>query len=169
MVSSCNRANAFPTAALSTSGIRVEGDSFLSACQNKLPCIFSCKIKTGETGCGFSCKKSLDDDFLRRHYPHQVKGSKLGYFLSACFTSSPVFISTISIHIILQKTSTGQHLSYPQDFYESKSRPEINSGRLGLTGFRSCGMRGAVRSSWEASAAEHRFHTWPRCCLHRCR
>ena len=39
----------FPTAALSTSGIRVEGDSFLSACQNKLPCIFSCKNKTGRT------------------------------------------------------------------------------------------------------------------------
>ena len=52
MVSSCNRANAFPTAALSTSGIRVEGDSFLSACQNKLPCIFSCKIKTGDNPCG---------------------------------------------------------------------------------------------------------------------
>ena len=42
-------AKAFPTAALSTSGIRVEGVSFLSACQNKLPCIFSCKIKTEET------------------------------------------------------------------------------------------------------------------------
>ena len=50
---------AFPTAALSTSGIWVEGDSFLSACQNKLPCIFSCKIKTGRTFCGSSCKKSL--------------------------------------------------------------------------------------------------------------
>ena len=25
----------------------------------KLPCIFSCKRKTGETFCGFSCKKSL--------------------------------------------------------------------------------------------------------------
>ena len=31
-------------------------------------------------------------DFLRRHYPHQVIGSKFGYFLSACYTSSPVFI-----------------------------------------------------------------------------
>ena len=31
------------------------------------------------------------DDFLRRHYPHQVKGSKFGYFLSARVTSSPVF------------------------------------------------------------------------------
>ena len=49
----------FPTAALSASGIRVEGESFLSACQNKLPCIFTCNIKTGETFCGFSCKKSL--------------------------------------------------------------------------------------------------------------
>lgn len=28
--------------------------------------------------------------FLRRHYPHQVKGSKFNHFLSACFTSSPV-------------------------------------------------------------------------------
>ena len=51
-------------------------------------------------------KKSLCNDFLRRHYPHQVKGSKFGYFLSACNTSSPVFISFISIHLILQKTST---------------------------------------------------------------
>ena len=101
-------ADQFPTAALSTSGIRVEGDSFLSACQNKLPCIFSCKIKTGGNLLDASCKKSLCHDFLRRHYPHQVKGSKFDYFLSACFTSSPVFISFISIHMIFQKTSTYQ-------------------------------------------------------------
>ena len=52
-VSSCNRAKMFPTAALSTSGSsfvtdeysRVEGVSFLSACQNKLPCILSCENK----------------------------------------------------------------------------------------------------------------------------
>jgi len=30
-----------------------------------------------------SCKNS-SNDFLRRHYPHQVKGSKFAYFLSAC-------------------------------------------------------------------------------------
>ena len=36
---------AFPTAALSTSGIRVEGDTFLSACQHKLPCLFGFKVK----------------------------------------------------------------------------------------------------------------------------
>ena len=47
---------------------------------------------------GASCKKSLRHDFLRRHYPHQVKGSKFGHFLSACITSSPVFISTVIIH-----------------------------------------------------------------------
>ena len=28
-------------------------------------------------------------DFLRRHYPHQVIGSKLGYFLSACIYKLP--------------------------------------------------------------------------------
>ena len=59
VVSSCNRAKTFPTAALSTSGIRVEGCTFLSACQHKLPCVFSCKIKTGDTLGDASCKKSL--------------------------------------------------------------------------------------------------------------
>ena len=38
---------------------------------------------------GASCKKSLSHDFLRRHYPHQVKGSKFGYFLSACIYKLP--------------------------------------------------------------------------------
>ena len=36
-------------------------------------------------------QKIIHSDFLRRHHPHQVKGSKFGHFLSACFTSSPVF------------------------------------------------------------------------------
>ena len=49
------------------------------------------KTKTGDTRRGASCKKSYNNDFLRRHYPHQVKGSKVGSFLSACITSSPVF------------------------------------------------------------------------------
>ena len=91
VVSSCNRASMFPTAALSASGIRVEGDSFLSACPNKLPCMCSCKIKTGETFCGFSCKKSVHDDFLRRHYPHQVKGRSSITSSQPAHTSSPVF------------------------------------------------------------------------------
>ena len=34
-------------------------------------------------------KKSSYDDFLRRHYPHQVKGSKLDDFLSACLYKLP--------------------------------------------------------------------------------
>ena len=90
--SSCERAKAFPTAALSASGIRVEGESFLSACQNKLPCIFSCQNKNRRTRSGFSCKKSLDDDFLRRHYPHQVKGRSWMTSSQPAQTSSPVFI-----------------------------------------------------------------------------
>ena len=85
----------FPTAALSASGIRVEGESFLSACQNKLPCIFCCQNKTGATFCGRSCKKSLHDDFLRRHYPHQVKGRSWMTSSQPAHTSSPVFISSL--------------------------------------------------------------------------
>lgn len=30
-------------------------------------------------------------DFLRRHYPHQVEGSKFDYFLSACLYKLPCF------------------------------------------------------------------------------
>ena len=80
-----------PTMALSISGIRVEGVSFLSARLHRLPRILSCKIKTGSNLLRYFLQKSMSD-FLRRHYPYQVKGSKFGYFLSACFTSSPVFI-----------------------------------------------------------------------------
>ena len=40
-----------------------------------------------------SCKKSLCNDFLRRHYPHQVIGSKFGYFLSACKHKLPCIYS----------------------------------------------------------------------------
>ena len=54
-----SQSKSVPTAALSTSGIRVEGGSFLSACPNKLPCIFSCKNKTGGTRPDASCKQSL--------------------------------------------------------------------------------------------------------------
>ena len=107
MAFSCKKSkHTFPTAALSTSGIRVEGDSFLSACYHKLPCILSCKIKTGGVS-DASCKKSLYHDFLRRHYPHQVKGSKFGYFLSACFTSSPVFIYIMLLYTHFRKMQGG--------------------------------------------------------------
>ena len=51
---------------------RVEGHTFLSACL-QAPRIFRCKQKQ-ESPEDASCKKSLCDDFLRRHYPHQVKG-----------------------------------------------------------------------------------------------
>ncbi len=59
VVSPKKRAQAFPTAALSTSGIRVEGETFLSACTTSSPCIFSCTNKTGDNPSGASCKKSL--------------------------------------------------------------------------------------------------------------
>ena len=50
--------------------------------------------KKQETRCGPPAKNH-DDDFLRRHYPHQVKGRSLQYFLSARCTSSPVFDSSV--------------------------------------------------------------------------
>jgi len=49
------------------------------------------QIKTGDTLPDASGKKSMHDDFLRRHYPHQVKGSKLDDFLSACRYKLPCF------------------------------------------------------------------------------
>ena len=47
MVSSCINALCLPTAALPTSGLRVEGHTFLSACHYKLPCIFNCRSAAG--------------------------------------------------------------------------------------------------------------------------
>ena len=102
MVSSCIRASMFPTAALSTSGIRVEGLSFLSACCNKLPCIFSCKTKTEDNLFGASCKKlclslptaALSASGLR------VEGFS---FLSARLTSSPVFVCVFIIRLYIDK------------------------------------------------------------------
>ena len=46
------QSKAFPTAALSTSGIRVEGYTFLSACQYKLPLRFLIVNKTGDNPFG---------------------------------------------------------------------------------------------------------------------
>ena len=44
-----------------------------------------------ETSCGMPPVKNRLCDFLRRHYPHQVKGSKFDYFLSACCHKLPCF------------------------------------------------------------------------------
>ena len=95
-------ANQFPTAALSTSGIRVEGDSFLSACQNKLPCIFSCKIKNRKHPIGMPpvknpCVMTSYGGIIRI----RLKGRSLITSSQPANTSSPVFISLISIHRIL--------------------------------------------------------------------
>ena len=53
-------------------------------------------------------QKIIHSDFLRRHYPHQVKGSKFGYFLSACFTSSPVFDCDCLLHPLRTNCKRGQ-------------------------------------------------------------
>ena len=70
----------------------------LSLSKQAPPAFSFVKIKTGETRCGFSCKKSLHDDFLRRHYPHQVKGRSWMTSSQPAHTSSPVFISELIIH-----------------------------------------------------------------------
>ena len=53
-------------------------------------------------------QKIIHSDFLRRHYPHQVKGSKFRYFLSACFTSSPVFDCDCILHPLRTNCKRGQ-------------------------------------------------------------
>ena len=111
VVSSCIRASMFPTAALSTSGIRVEGLSFLSACCNKLPCIFSYKTKTGDNLFGASCKKlclslptaALSASGLR------VEGFS---FLSARLTSSPVFVCAFIIRLCTSKSKTSAKILF---------------------------------------------------------
>ena len=99
-------AKQFPTAALSTSGIRVEGDSFLSACQNKLPCIFSCKIKTGGNPYGMPpvknrCKMTSYGGIIRI----RLKGRSWMTSSQPANTSSPVFISALSYTRFFQKAS----------------------------------------------------------------
>ena len=83
---------AFPTAALSTSGIRVEGDSFLSACHNKLPCIFSCKNKNRRNQCGSSCKKSICMTSYGGIIRIRLRVEVRLLPLSLLTTSSPVFL-----------------------------------------------------------------------------
>jgi len=118
------KASMFPTAALSTSGIRVEGFSFLSACYNKLPCIFSCKQKQ-ETPCSVPPVKSSAYHFLRRHYPHPVKGSKFTYFLSARLTSSPVFVYIMIVLLFSAKRKSSIIIYNIDRKYFSISAPLI--------------------------------------------
>ena len=55
-------------------------------------------------------------DFLRRHYPHQVIGSKFGYFLSACINKLPCIYFTydctpfaVEIQGVFQKNPRSWH------------------------------------------------------------
>ena len=80
-----------PTAALSASGLWVEGlPSSQPACASS-PCFikFFMNIKIGDTHT--ASPKESNYDFLRRHYPHQVKGSKLITSSQPANTSSPVY------------------------------------------------------------------------------
>ena len=82
----------------------VEGDSFLSACQNKLPCIFSCKIKTGRTFCGSSCKKSLCmtsyGGIIRIRLRVEVRLLPL-----SLLTQAPLYLFSIWYTLLIQNTS----------------------------------------------------------------
>ncbi len=53
------------------------------------PLLFRLYHKTGDTTMP-PVKNIVIFDFLRRHYPHQVKGSKFDNFLSAC-SQAPLF------------------------------------------------------------------------------
>ena len=63
-------------------------------------------IKKQETPDAASPKKSIYD-FLRRHYPHQVKGRSVN-FLSACSMHAPLFFITniLSVKVSLVKYSS---------------------------------------------------------------
>ena len=52
--------------------------------------------------------KNLDTDFLRRHYPHQVKGRSWSTSSQPAYTSSPVFlvVTPSSIHAAQGKCKT---------------------------------------------------------------
>ena len=54
--------------------------------------LLSLEYKKQETPFECLLYKILIYDFLRRHYPHQVKGSKFDYILSACLHKLPCFL-----------------------------------------------------------------------------
>lgn len=52
-------------------------------------------------------------DFLRRHYPHQVKGSKFENFLSACYIQAPLFLLYYDLRMQDQApSSSDRHNAY---------------------------------------------------------
>jgi hypothetical protein len=75
--------------------------------------------------CGVSCKKSSCDDFLRRHYPHQVKGSKSLTSSQPAYTSSPAFncdynctLTIPQLQVVVQRPCQNvhrHHRAYPDD------------------------------------------------------
>ena len=83
------------------------------------------QTKTGDTLPDASCKKSYFD-FLRRHYPHQVKGSKVNAFLSACLYKLPC---------VLFYTVYARKFENARPFVKNTDRSNNRRHRKSPTGF----------------------------------
>ena len=87
------------TAFPSLNSYKAQGAPPRPAAIRRIPFLLSrsvLKQKTGDTSADIPCKNS-SHDFLRRHYPHQVKVEVRSLPLSPP-TSSPVFVSVIITH-----------------------------------------------------------------------
>lgn len=89
------------------------------------------QIKTGVPDL-VSCKKFDSNDFLRRHYPHQVKGSKLITSSQPAFTSSPVFNYIHNITLITLKFQVNSQKSL-NCYWAYCGRQELAFGNLKQT------------------------------------
>jgi len=73
------------------------------------------KTKTGDIFPDASGRKAAHDDFLRRHYPHQVKGSKLITSSQPACTSSPVlFAGVLYIVFVRIASALRRNISFRQ-------------------------------------------------------
>ena len=67
-------------------------------------------------------------DFLRRHYPHQVIGSKLTYFLSACIYKLPCISFIEIIHQIFRKRPSFPTFCYSFALKSAARRRKLMAG-----------------------------------------
>lgn len=58
--------------------------------------------------------KNPRDDFLRRHYPHQVKGSKVIPSSQPVSTSSPVFFYYLRLNVSLLQNFSLESILLPE-------------------------------------------------------
>ena len=103
--------------------MRILAERFLLYRKRKV----SYKVKKQETS-DASCKKSSYNDFLRRHYPHQVKGSKFEHFLSACYIQAPLFLLYYDLRMQDQApSSSDRHNAYRTTLVIIIHKKEINA------------------------------------------